>query len=404
MDIRDYLRNRLWTRERDKYRVEWWEDPLSPGDCHVLEDAVAIQASRDAARLDAVTAELEAAKTECDELRDSLENAGKLLESSDRQVLKQIERVGELMNENAGLCSKAARLEAEKQQLESAFDAIGAALGPVELDAVSLVMTPTERALAAIEQLKQTPCPHIVQSSSGSAYCRLAESGKPVDMLLFCPHCGEQHVDEAKPDVCEACGHESKWHFEGDNLPSGRTGCAHPECTYETFTAWLNPPHKSHRCTSCNHVWRPADVPTNGVLTLQTSGSRDGNPRPRYFYTAKDYEDAVADSIADLRQRLADRERNSAEFIQGASRMREDLEQVAESNARLVAELATMREAMKFYADPSNLQEFAFMDGVPEHDNDWPAIRDSISDKAKAALTGGDRVNPPRLKRRGFID
>lgn len=121
---------------------------------------------------------------------------------------------------------------------------------------------------------------------------------KPIDMLLFCPQCGEQHVDEAKPDVCETCGGEQ------DEFPRNEGALI---CTCKVFTAWLNPPHKSHRCTSCNHVWRPADVPTNGVRYTATTGSRDGNPRPRYFATAKDYEDAVAkkeERIQSLEQEL----------------------------------------------------------------------------------------------------
>lgn len=28
-------------------------------------------------------------------------------------------------------------------------------------------------------------------------------------------------------DICE-CGHDYEWHYDGDNLPSGRTGCANP--------------------------------------------------------------------------------------------------------------------------------------------------------------------------------
>lgn len=112
----------------------------------------------------------------------------------------------------------------------------------------------------------------------------------PIDILLFCPNCGEQHVDEAKPDVCEACGGVK------DDFPKTEGMLI---CLCSTFTAWLNPPHKSHCCVACNHVWRPADVPTNGALTLKTSGSRDGNPRPRYFYTARDYEDAVAAARAE---------------------------------------------------------------------------------------------------------
>lgn len=118
-----------------------------------------------------------------------------------------------------------------------------------------------------------------------------AGQAEAIDMLLFCPNCGEQHVDEAKPDVCETCGH---YHSESLN-----DACVVASCSCKDFTAWLNPPYKSHRCIACNHVWRPADVPTNGVLTIKSKGERDGNPRPRYFYTAKDYQEAVADATAE---------------------------------------------------------------------------------------------------------
>jgi rubrerythrin len=95
---------------------------------------------------------------------------------------------------------------------------------------------------------------------------------EPVDMLLFCPNCGQRHVDEAKPDVCETCGGEK------DDFPRNEGALI---CTCEAFTAWLNPLHKSHRCNFCNHVFRPADVPTNGVAALKTKGERDGDPRPQ---------------------------------------------------------------------------------------------------------------------------
>lgn len=61
---------------------------------------------------------------------------------------------------------------------------------------------------------------------------------RPVDMVLHCPICGRQHVDEPSED-------------------------------------WHNPPHRSHLCAGCGHVWRPADVPTNGVLAVKTRGSND---------------------------------------------------------------------------------------------------------------------------------
>lgn len=60
----------------------------------------------------------------------------------------------------------------------------------------------------------------------------------PLDIVLFCPKCQVQHIDE----------------------PMGE---------------WTNPPHRSHLCNSCKHVWRLADVPTNGVERVETCGKRD---------------------------------------------------------------------------------------------------------------------------------
>jgi hypothetical protein len=61
----------------------------------------------------------------------------------------------------------------------------------------------------------------------------------PVPMILFCPACGTQHVDSDNPN-------------------------------------WENPPHKTHRCESCEHLWRPAEIATEGVadLPLGTSDTR----------------------------------------------------------------------------------------------------------------------------------
>lgn len=73
------------------------------------------------------------------------------------------------------------------------------------------------------------------------AMCELV----PVRMLLFCPQCGTQHVDAPDP-----------------------------------ARNWSNPPHRSHECQHCLHVWRPADVATTGVALLRSRGQRDGSPVP----------------------------------------------------------------------------------------------------------------------------
>lgn len=63
----------------------------------------------------------------------------------------------------------------------------------------------------------------------------------PIDMVLHCPACGLQHID----------------------APDERT----PD--------WKNEPHRSHLCHGCGHIWRPADVPTNGVKAVKTTGKAD---------------------------------------------------------------------------------------------------------------------------------
>lgn len=67
----------------------------------------------------------------------------------------------------------------------------------------------------------------------------------PIPMLLFCPRCHAQHVDEADP-----------------------------------ANGWENPPHRSHLCHECGCIWRPADVPTVGAARIETRGRADTWPPP----------------------------------------------------------------------------------------------------------------------------
>lgn len=69
-------------------------------------------------------------------------------------------------------------------------------------------------------------------------------TAQPLDMVLHCPKCHTQHVDE--PD--------------------------------ERTPGWVNPPHRSHLCHACGTIWRPADVPTNGVREVKTRGKADSWP------------------------------------------------------------------------------------------------------------------------------
>jgi len=80
----------------------------------------------------------------------------------------------------------------------------------------------------------------------------------PIDMLLFCPKCGVQHVDAPETE-------RGRLISSGPN--AGRAVA--PKVT------WENPPHRSHLCHACGTIWRPADVPTNGVASIGTQGKAD---------------------------------------------------------------------------------------------------------------------------------
>lgn len=71
----------------------------------------------------------------------------------------------------------------------------------------------------------------------------------PINMVLHCPRCHLQHIDapDSEPSAY-ADGRESQW---------------------------TNPPHRSHLCHGCGFIWRPADVPTNGVQAVRTRGKND---------------------------------------------------------------------------------------------------------------------------------
>lgn len=91
-----------------------------------------------------------------------------------------------------------------------------------------------------------------------------------VDMILFCPACGAQHVDKA-----EKC--------HGACLCAGG-GPSDDDCI---CGAWKNPPHRSHLCHSCKHIWRPSDVHTNGVAAIRSKGVNDSPAlKPVQYYPA----------------------------------------------------------------------------------------------------------------------
>jgi acyl carrier protein len=82
----------------------------------------------------------------------------------------------------------------------------------------------------------------------------LARATAPIDMVLYCPACGKQHIDAPEPSMMA--------------MDAAMFGGDWPD-------RWTNPPHRSHLCHGCKHVWRPADVATNGVAAVKTVGKAD---------------------------------------------------------------------------------------------------------------------------------
>jgi hypothetical protein len=95
---------------------------------------------------------------------------------------------------------------------------------------------------AAIAEVRDRSDAAFIAAAREAVPRLLEEIEAPIDMILHCPSCGLQHIDEPS---------------EG----------------------WDNPPHRSHLCHGCGHIWRPADRATNGVAHIRTVGTKD-SPRP----------------------------------------------------------------------------------------------------------------------------
>ncbi len=86
----------------------------------------------------------------------------------------------------------------------------------------------------------------------------------PVDLVLHCPACGLQHIDKANSS-------EVRSEAKDRGLEPGTPEWA----SFIKAHEWTNPPHRSHLCAGCGHIWRPSDVTTNGVVAVSSAGEHD---------------------------------------------------------------------------------------------------------------------------------
>ena len=85
-------------------------------------------------------------------------------------------------------------------------------------------------------------CDCVFACYEGKTRC-IRQTAAPIDMILHCPKCHALHIDAPE---------------ERDALKEFRA----------TAEPWTNPPHRTHLCQHCGHLWRPALVATNGVQSL----------------------------------------------------------------------------------------------------------------------------------------
>lgn len=124
-----------------------------------------------------------------------------------------------------------------------------------------------------IADSNDAPIPGTVQDVydiNGVKYVHTSAMGAPIDMVLHCPACGLQHIDKPNcfSDDAAPCDPPNS-----EMAPEDAEKCKRLLADYEA--QWTNPPHRSHLCLGCGYVWRPADVPTNGVHSISTVGKND---------------------------------------------------------------------------------------------------------------------------------
>lgn len=109
--------------------------------------------------------------------------------------------------------------------------------------------------------------PHLSKVIRDLAQSIVSTAPTPIDMVLHCPRCRLQHIDADAP-------HD------------------HPELD------WRNPPHRSHLCADCGYIWRPADVPTNGVRAVKTRGKNDSPLGPSPSRQAREHKWRILNEIS----------------------------------------------------------------------------------------------------------
>lgn len=244
-----------------------------------------------------------------------------------------------------------------------------------------------EQRMNETQRLRRLVMLHACIKAYATQYARAAieaaRQGAPIDMLLFCPACGMQHIDAAEPWM--ECGADGTSGCRvGPHGPDGALQCEFCGAA----PRWTNPPHRSHLCHGCGHIWRPADVPTNGVAAIKTKGSADSDQAQQWALSQRHQKHLDGGLVAALRrQRQIDEDGAevgvSREAVEVAAEILESLDagatptQGAQDNEREAFLLAASRNAQEVAASRGwALNAIARMER-----NDAAAMRKIASDE-----------------------
>lgn len=163
------------------------------------------------------------------------------------------------------------RLHAENERLAALVEAqqpapSAAAMGDVDLpDAEDMAHSAVQEALSFglshdvihrwMRHIQDQTVKAMLAAPQPSPTPQADSQPAPIDMVLHCPKCGLQHIDA--PEKVDR-----------------RLAAIDPPAAW-AMDPWTNEPHRSHLCHGCGHIWRPADVPTNGVAAVKTTGKAD---------------------------------------------------------------------------------------------------------------------------------
>ncbi len=200
----------------------------------------------------------------------------------------------------------------------------------IEIDGVKFIAGAADRTHA--EQLAKQA--DLAQQQLQAEAVKL-DRAKPLPLLLWCPECGNRHID----------------------------------------VEMATKPHATHSCQHCGLTWRPAIVPTLGVRFLP--GYKDATPPP------------TVDGVAMFAQGLADSARESGAFVEGSIR-------VTPIDVRVDRLKELIREMRDFPPEPAPGEGMVSDDEINQESAIWNEQWATLAEKIRRELGERPEGEGPR--------